>query len=109
FLVVRYTFGTAATATDCKLWVNPSSATFGAASEPAATLVSTTASGQTDISGLASWTLLQRSVNQPNFQIVDELRVGASWAGVTGGPEISFHPANRVNNAGTTATFSAPA
>jgi hypothetical protein len=105
FVVVRYSSGTAATASDCKIWINPASGTFGNAVEPAFTTNSSTASGQTDPGNIASWTFLQRSSTQPASTIVDELRVGRTWAGVTGGPEIGFQPASRTNNAGTTATF----
>lgn len=82
FLVGSYQFNTA-TATDDigKLWINPSSSTFGNnVLEPAANLTSVSADYTSTV---ASWAFFQRSATEPNSMIADELRLGSDWASVT--------------------------
>jgi hypothetical protein len=81
FLVGSYTF-TAGTTTDdvSQLWVNPSSASFGAGSAPGGAL-SVTAG--TDLARVASFVLYDRSANEPAGGLIDDLRFGLSWADVT--------------------------
>ena len=80
FLVGSYTFNTGTTTDDIsQLWVNPSSATFGAGSAPGGSLSSIAG---TDIARVASFVLYDRSVNEPGG-VIDDLRFGLSWADVT--------------------------
>ncbi len=82
FLVASYTINTATTTDDSSaLWINPDPATFGVANVPTATL---TAAAGTDISAsqIASFLLRDALSTQP-VVIMDELRIGASWASVT--------------------------
>jgi len=86
FLVGSYTFNSGTGDDVSQLWVNPSSATFGAATEPTGALVS---SGGTDIARIASFMLFDRTVNEPAGGLIDDLRFGQSWADVTPIPEPS--------------------
>jgi hypothetical protein len=79
FLVGSYTFGPGTGDDVSQLWINPDSSTFGAALAPSATL---TSSGGTDIARVASFVLYDRAVNEPSG-LIDDLRVGLSWADVT--------------------------
>lgn len=79
FVVVGYTFGTAAADDTVSLWVNP---TIGGA-QPTAT-ISDSHTG-TDLASIATFLLRQDSTTEtPSLQI-DELRIGTTWAQVTGG------------------------
>jgi hypothetical protein len=91
FVVVRYTSGaTAGTGGLSELWVNPSSATFGAAVAPGAdggTIGTFSATGINDHvdsfligGGLATGAA-------PNETNIDEIRIGTTWADVTSVPE----------------------
>jgi hypothetical protein len=65
------------------MWVNPSSATFGAASPPSETLLATTAASATELSAIASFALRDvNTVGNPSV-LFDELRLGTDWASVT--------------------------
>jgi hypothetical protein len=72
------------------LWINPDAGAFGAESAPAPTIVSNGATSTTtasDTAGpLVSFFFRNNSVEPQQIQI-DELRVGTSWAEVTGVPE----------------------
>ena len=78
FLVGRYDFISGTGNDTSALWINPSSATFGAGSAPSATL---TSSGGTDMAAISQF-LLRGTTNSP-IAIVDELRIGTTWASVT--------------------------
>jgi hypothetical protein len=83
FIVGQYAFNPAATNGDvANLWINPSPASFGLAVQPAATL---SASSGPNISSsiIASFVLMNRDPTEPAGAVVDELRIGASWASVT--------------------------
>jgi len=67
-----------------RLWINPASATFAAASAPTATL---TATGGTDLSGIQGFLL--RGANGSPAGVMEVLRIGTSWAAVTPVPEPS--------------------
>jgi len=75
------------------LWINPSASDFGAAAAPGFTLANNLGSDltqNTTNAPIMSFVLMQRGTgNQPNEIIVDELRVGTSWAEVTPVPEPS--------------------
>jgi hypothetical protein len=88
-VVGNYTINGTNVGTDdaAQLWVNPSSAFFGAAVAPAADV--TAPIGGTDLSNptvtapqLSAFVLRQASSSVPNVQ-VDELRVDRTWAQVT--------------------------
>lgn len=79
FVVISYTF-VAGTGNDIiKLWLDPSSASFGG-TEPTPTLTLTNASG--DITSLNQLYLWQRDSQTPTMDI-DELVVATTWAEVT--------------------------
>lgn len=92
FVVVGYTFVSGGTTNDiASIWVNPDPSTFEAASAP----TYTSAAGDTypltstgsDISepgglSISSFFLRQNTV-APAATVVDEVRIGASWADVT--------------------------
>lgn len=83
FLVGSYTCNIAATNDDVSsLWINPAPATFGRATAPPPTL---TTSAGADISSyvLRSFLIMNRDPNEPAAGLIDEVRVGASWASVT--------------------------
>lgn len=83
FVVGSYEINTGSTSDDVsRLWINPSSSTFGAASAPATPLIATSG-GDITASTVASFLLFNRSPAEPAGMIVDELRIGTSWAEVT--------------------------
>lgn len=78
FLVGSYEFVSGTGNDVSRLWVNPSSATFAAGAAPSATLTST---GGTDIASINSF-LIRGATGSP-AGLMDELRIGTSWAAVT--------------------------
>ncbi len=112
FVVLAYTFNSPATNDDVvKLWINPSSSSFGQATEPATAIQAGTAAVCTaanqpssgavaagvlddaDAAKVGSFTVWARSTTQPDDMLIDEVRLGTTWAFVTGAPEISTQPA----------------
>lgn len=80
FIVVGYTFGPDPSDDTVSLWVNP---TINAA-QPAATLTDTHTG--TDLATISNFLLRQDSTTEtPPTVAVDELRIGTTWAQVTGG------------------------
>ena len=90
-----------------KLWINPSGSTFGASTAPTPTITAT-AGADLNANGIRAFVLGCRT-NAPPGCRVDELRVGTTWAAVTGGPDLVAQPADQTLNAGATATFSVTA
>jgi hypothetical protein len=92
-VVVQFTEGaTAGTGGLSSMWINPSSATFGAASAPAADgstagTYSTTAANDHTSSLIIGAGIAAGA--DPNQTLVDEIRVGTTWADVTSVPEPS--------------------
>jgi hypothetical protein len=83
FLVGSYTFNSGSTSDDVsQMWVNPNSSDFGAAIAPAATLTSS-AGGDVSLNQIASFVLFDRNANEPKSGLIDDLRIGTSWADVT--------------------------
>ena len=86
-----------------KLWLNPSSTDFGAATEPTPTL--TTTNTGTDLTAIDRIFIRQDSNTETPFLDIDEIRVGNSWASVT--------PAttgiNEISNNNTIIVFPNPA
>jgi hypothetical protein len=82
FIVGSYTFNPGTGNDVSALWINP---TIGSATAPSATV---SATGGTDLSTVASFVLCDRIATEPTG-ILDELRIGTTWADVTGVPEPS--------------------
>lgn len=87
FVVVSYEFVTGNASNDVvRLWVNPNSSTFGAANYPTPDVAidgTNIVSTETDAGTIASFLLANRNAGSPAVLIVDELRLGTSWADVT--------------------------
>jgi hypothetical protein len=82
FVVGEYTFNSATTNDDVVyLWINPPSANFGTADLPPPTL--TTSVGNDISAGSIRSFMLRDAVSTQPVAIVDELRIGTSWASVT--------------------------
>lgn len=81
FVVVGYTFGDPATASDdtVNLWVNP---TINGAQS--AVTITDTHTG-TDLTSISNFILRQDSIGETPSMSVDELRIGTTWAQVTNG------------------------
>jgi hypothetical protein len=79
FVVVGYTYGAAASDDTVSLWINP---TIGGV-QPAATITDTHTG--TDLATLSNFILRQDSTTETPNMSVDELRIGTTWAQVTGG------------------------
>ncbi len=90
-----------------KLWINPSGSTFGANTAPSPTITAT-AGADLNSNGIRAFVLGCRT-NPPPGCLVDELRVGTTWAYVTGAPDIAEQPAGQALDAGATATFAVKA
>ena len=98
FIVGSYTLNTGTTDDDTSaLWINPPYASFGTATAPAPTL---TAFAGNDISaGVIRSFLLRDAVSTEPVVVIDELRLGDSWASVTppapvpASPELAIRPA----------------
>jgi len=95
FVVASYEFVAGNLNDNVRLWVNPNPSTFGGANYPtpdvfidSVNLVSSDA----DISTLNSFLLINRNAGSPAVMIVDELRLGTSWADVTGGSSAVIIP-----------------
>jgi hypothetical protein len=82
FLVGSYTIKAGAGNDETALWINPDVSTFGAELAPAATVSVVNGNSVTDMQRLASFTIFQNSVNEPTG-LIDDLRIGLSWADVT--------------------------
>jgi hypothetical protein len=81
FLVGRYTFNPAASDDVAELWINPDPVSFGAFSPPPPNLAT---SGGTDLPQIDRFFFRAGSATTtPDKLIVDELRVGTTWAAVT--------------------------
>ena len=104
FVVGSYKINTSSTTDDeAKLWVNPDPATFGASTPPVPTLFATSGN---DISAnqIASFVFFRRgdanASLQPSAMLADELKVAASWAGVTPPPAVVNPPLLSVQQVG---------
>jgi len=85
FIVGGYTFNSSASDDVSSLWINPDSSTFAAGSAPGGALT-TSAGADITASSIASFLIREAATTQPSV-LLDELRVGASWADVTPVPE----------------------
>jgi len=83
FLVGSYTFNDSSTNDDvASLWINPAASTFGMANPPTPTLV-TSSGGDISSAAIYSFLIMNRDSAEPAGGVVDELRIGATWASVT--------------------------
>ena len=85
-IVGSYDFGTLASNTDdsSRMWINPSSLDFGVGSAPSATLTASTGNDVITSGSLQSFLLYARAPNLfPDQMVIDDLRIGTSWADVT--------------------------
>ncbi len=76
FVVVSYDY----TADNSQLWLNPDPATFGATSPPPANATSIAGAA---FGNIRSFVLFNRSANEPQRVILDDLLIGPKWADVT--------------------------
>ena len=105
-VVGSYDYGT--TGHPASMWINPSSNSFGAATPPTPTLVTT--NGTAELTPAVQSFVLGCFTAPPPGCEVDDLRVGLTWAVVTGrAKDIQTQPASQTTNAGTTATFTVAA
>jgi hypothetical protein len=105
FVVVGYEALTGST--NVYLWVNPAASSFGSNAAPAATatLLHGNLAGNINPSGANAFVFSCQSAAIPSVTI-DDLRIGKTWAFITGGPEIGTQPANLTRNAGSNAVLS---
>jgi hypothetical protein len=103
FVVVGYQ-RVASVQTNINLWINPPASSFGSNQSPAATLTAVTGNTALNNGGARVFALLCQFATAPSG-VIDDVRIGADWATVTGGPGIYASPTNQTRNAGTNATF----
>jgi Immunoglobulin I-set domain len=112
FVVGSYTFNSGSSSDDvADLWINPDGSSFGVddASAPPADLTSSGSSK--DLARAASFVLLDQATNEPDG-LIDDLRIGLSWADVTPSSnyvKILTNPVSQTLPDGYTATFSVEA
>jgi PKD repeat protein len=96
-VVVAYTIVTGSANDIMSLWVNPDSSFFGAGSAPAADLtqIATTEAGSLNTIDI------KNSSTLPSGTILDEMRVGTTWASVT--PTASAPPVSKYIETSTNA------
>lgn len=80
FLVSSYRVIGGSANDQVRLWINPNPSTFGAGSAPTETLLAT---GGTDLSSVGRYFLRQDAANATGDYLIDEMRVGGTWADVT--------------------------
>jgi hypothetical protein len=101
FVVASYDYST--TGHPASLWINPAANSFGASTPPTATGSITTGT-ELNSPGIQSF-MLGCFTNAPPGCIVDDVRVGLTWAVVTGAPDIEKGGATVATNAGLTVTI----
>ena len=98
FVAGSYTLNNGTTTDDTSaLWLNPSFTTFGAPAPPAPTL--TSAAGSDISSQVICSFLLRDALSTQPVVIIDELRIGASWASVTPPGPIPANPTLTASSA----------
>jgi uncharacterized protein (TIGR02597 family) len=98
FVVANFDYAT--TGHPANMWINPVATAFGSTTAPTAT-VSVTSGTDLNSPGIQSF-MLGCFTNAPPGCIVDEVRVGLSWAMVTGAPDIETATTNVIVEGGTT-------
>ena len=76
FIVISYNF----TTNESKMWINPLSTSLSNATAPTATLTAITGTDRTTIDRIF---IRQDSASETPFIVLDEVRIGNSWADVT--------------------------
>lgn len=116
FVVMSYEFGgtnTSNTVTNdwMRLWVDPPTASFGIATPPTELVNHLVPNGGGILTNAAGWFMLARGANSTptNGVVIGSMRMGTTWAYVTGGPEFTNQPASGTYALGTTVTLSAKA
>ena len=110
FVVMSYEFGgtngTSVTNDWMRLWVDPPTGAFGATTPPTE-LASHLVPAANVLTNAAGWFTLARGANSTPTNGVDlgSMRVGSTWAYVTGGPEFTNQPASGSYNFGSTVTL----
>ncbi len=101
FVIGRYDYDTSGH--PASLWINPAATAFGSNSAPTATISISTG---TDLNapGIQSF-MLGCFTNAPPGCVVDDVRVGLTWAVITGAPDIETQPTNIVLEGGSTVTL----
>jgi hypothetical protein len=100
FVVASYEYVTGAANDIVRLWINPNPTTFGAANYPTpdVTIDSVTnVSSDGDTATISSFLLANRNAGSPAILIADELRLGTSWADVTGGSTAVIIPSLSIS------------
>ncbi len=111
FVVVDYEFGINGNNDNARLWVNPSTANFGAATPPTPTanITITSASGN-ELGAASKFFLITRSGSTLwGSVLLGDLRLGTTWGFVTGGPEFTNQPASQSVVIGSTVTLNSSA
>ena len=95
--------------TNVNLWLNPDSSTFGTSTPPSPTVTdpnfSNTAGNLNSVGPKAMAVLCQFEAAPSG--VLDDLRVGQTWATVTGGLDFTLQPTNQSAVVGSNVTFSA--
>jgi len=105
FVVLAYQFGSSSSLDDAYLWIDPPSSSFGNSSAPTSVsapgaFVTAPQTGGT-LAKIVGVDLMNRLSTTAAQSLVGQLRVGSTWAYVTGGPEIDVQPVATTNiNAG---------
>jgi hypothetical protein len=86
FIVGSYTINTNSGQDDVStMWINPATNSFGAATAPSTTLITSEGVDLTS-NQIGSFVFLQRIASEPPAMLADELRIGTTWASVTPPP-----------------------
>lgn len=111
FVVVDYEFGINGNNDNAKIWVNPLPGDFGSPVAPTPTTnITITAASGNQLGQAASLFLLTRTgVAIWGSVVLGNLRVGTTWAFVTGGPEFTNQPVSQTAIVGSTVTFNSAA
>jgi hypothetical protein len=83
FIVVAYQMNAGANDDEAFLWINPSPSTYGAPTAPAPTIASNGANTPANDHGPVASFYLRNNGVEPDFTLVDDLRVATTWAQVT--------------------------
>jgi hypothetical protein len=83
FAVVAYQMNPGTNDDDAFLWLNPDPSTYGATTAPTPTITSNGANTPANDHGPVASFYLRNNGVEPDFTLVDDLRVATSWAQVT--------------------------
>ncbi len=94
--------------TNVSIWVDPPVSSFGSNAPPAASATAvlySSTTGGINASGPQSLALICQFAGAPSG-VIDDIRVGSTWAAATGAPDVAIPPTNQTYNAGSTVSFS---